>query len=206
MDGLGDRMNRSKILILADEYLTLTAQLKALAAVDPADPRYSSPVGNDTLKAKREIWPGAWVDVNPYLSWYKPGARWAWHTGADLNLNAPHFDADAHAPLYAIADGTVYAIRQFTGWDWIICIKCADCLVRYAHVENIQVEQGDEVVMGQHIANIGNAGGNFPYHLHLDIAKLDARMLRFPGDWPGTDKSRVLRDYLDPLAFLRERV
>ena len=166
--------------------------------------RYASPVGTDAERATGEFWPGDWIDANGYARWYYTGSHWAWHTGADLNLNEPAFDADAHAPLYSIGDGTVYAIRKYPGWDWVLCIEHADCLSRYAHIENVQVNEGATVQMGTHIANIGDAGGNYPYHLHFDITRLDARMRDYPGDWPREDKERVLNQYYDPLVWLRE--
>lgn len=166
-------------------------------------PRYCAPVGTAEERAGGGIWPGEWVDATGYLVWYF--GKW-WHTGADLNLNSPHWDADRHAPVYAIADGEVYAVRQLSGWEWVVCVRHEECLSRYAHVEEIRVREGERVSMGQRIARIGNAGGRYPYHLHFDIARLEARMARYPGDWPGADKGRVERDYLDPAAFLRQRL
>ena len=168
--------------------------------------KYFSPIGTDAERQTNKIWPGNWIDANGYCRWYYTGTHYAWHTGADLNLNLPSYDRDAHAPIQSIADGKVYAIRQFSGWDWIICIEHKDVLSRYAHVENIQVTEGQEVIAGQYIANIGNAGGSYPYHLHFDIAKLDARMREVPGDWPRDNKARVLNEYLDPKSFLLQQV
>lgn len=168
--------------------------------------KYFSPVGTEEERATSQLWPGDWIDANSYLRWYYTGTHWAWHTGADLNLNEPSFDLDAHAPVYSTADGVVYAVRQYSGWDKVICIEHEDVLSRYAHIENVQVNEGQTVVAGQHIANIGNAEGNFPYHLHFDIAQLDARMRDMPGDWPREDKTRVLRDYLDPKLFLLQHI
>jgi murein DD-endopeptidase MepM/ murein hydrolase activator NlpD len=174
-----------------------------LPGQDPKQRLYDSPVGTAEERATDQFWPGEWVDANGYLRWYNPGSHWAWHTGADLNLNEPVFDADAHAPVYSIGNGIVYAVRRFSGWDWIICIEYANCLARYAHGEDLQVRQGQEVSRGEFIMRIGDAGGNYPYHLHFDITNLDARMGDYPGDWPREDKARVERDYYDPLKFLR---
>jgi murein DD-endopeptidase MepM/ murein hydrolase activator NlpD len=170
---------------------------------EPVKPRkYFPPVGTLEERHSNKVWPGEWIDANGYMRWYYTGSHWAYHTGADLNLNRPTFDSDAHSPVYSIGDGFVYAVRQYAGWDWVICIQHEDVLSRYGHTENIQVEEGQTVEAGQHIADVGNAGGNYPYHLHFDVAKLDARMREVPGDWPRDDKERVLRDYLDPKEFL----
>jgi murein DD-endopeptidase MepM/ murein hydrolase activator NlpD len=162
-------------------------------------PLYAAPVGTDEERASGNIWPGQWVDATGYLTWYFD--KW-WHTGADLNLNEPTFDADAHAPVYAIADGEVYAVRNYSGWDNVICVRHEHCLSRYAHGENLQVREGESVKLGDHLMDIGDAAGGYPYHLHFDIARLSARMAQYPGDWPGADKERVLRDYNDPKLFL----
>jgi len=165
--------------------------------------QYCSPVGTDEERASGEIWPGQWVDATGYLRWYAFG----WHTGADLNLNSPHWDADRHRPIYSIADGEVYAVRTgVEGWHTVVCIRHGECLSRYAHCEDIQVREGQQVKMGQFIARIGNAGGRYPFHLHFDVTRLDARMARYPLDWPGKAddaKARVERDYYDPLVFLQ---
>jgi len=168
--------------------------------------KYFSPVGTIAERATNSIWPGSWIDANGYARYYYTGSHYAYHTGADLNLNKPTFDADAHSPVYAMAEGVVYAVRQFPGWDWVICIEHRDVLSRYAHIENIQVNEGQRVVAGQYIANIGNAGGNYPYHLHFDVTHLDARMRDVPGDWPRDDKTRVLRDYIEPKKFLLQHI
>lgn len=168
--------------------------------------KYFSPIGTEEERATDLIWPGKWLDVNAYNRWYYTGSHWAWHTGADLNLNAPAFDSDAHAPIYSIADGYVYAVRKYSGWDKVICIEHEDVLSRYAHVENVQISEGQQVKAGQHIANVGNAGGNYPYHLHFDITRLGARMKQYPGDWPRENRTRVLQDYLDPKTFLLQHI
>ena len=181
------------------------SRISAEGPISPAG-NYCSPVGTEAERASGKIWPGDWIDATGYLNWYF--GKW-WHTGADLNLNKPAFDSDAHAPIYAIADGEAYAVRLLSGWEWIICIRHDECLSRYAHVESIQITQGQRVEMGQHIANIGNAAGRYPYHLHFDIARLGSRMDTVPGDWPSgnlaPDEARaaVKRDYFDPLEFLR---
>ena len=166
-------------------------------------PLYIPPVGTEEERASGNVWPGDWIDATGYLTWYFD--KW-WHTGADLNLNKPAFDADAHAPVYAIGDGIVYAVRKYSGWDNVICVRHEHCLSRYAHGENLQVRRGRLVKQGDYLMDIGNAAGGYPYHLHFDIARLDARMVDYPGDWPGADKERVIRDYYDPKQYLIEAV
>jgi len=171
--------------------------------------RYCAPVGTDAERRESKIWPGKWVSVGGYAVWY----TWGFHTGNDLNLNHPHFDADAHAPVYSVANGQVYAVRTgVSGWGTVITIRHSECLSRYAHCENIQVREGQDVAVGEHIANIGTGEGRWPYHLHFDIACLDSRMARYPLDWPSgriagqAVEAVVRRDYFDPAVFLKEHV
>jgi murein DD-endopeptidase MepM/ murein hydrolase activator NlpD len=174
--------------------------------------KYCAPVGTEAERRECRSWPGKWVNATKFMIWYAYGL----HTGNDLNLNSPYFDADAHSPVYAISSGKVYAVRtSVRGWHTVVCIRHEDCLSRYAHVENIQVHEGQAVEMGQQIANIGNAGGRYPYHLHFDIAKPDARMARYPLDWPSNPsrglsvraaENAVRHDYFDPTQFLKGRV
>jgi hypothetical protein len=55
------------------------------------------------------------------------------------------------------------------------------------------------VKRGQMIGRVGNAFNRYAYHLHYDVASID--LGQRPEDWPGDDPGRVMRDYLDPLAF-----
>lgn len=166
---------------------------------------FDSPVGTEQERRSAQVWPGRWVDSNPYGTFYHVTPdRPAYHTGADLNLPE---DRDAHAPVYAAADGTV-TFAQKGGGTWGNLIVVAHALskqvvyTRYAHVEWIGVRVGQAVKRGQAIGRIGNAGGLFPYHLHFDIS-LTAMLARNPQDWPGIDEARLKRDYVNPLAFIR---
>lgn len=208
-DGVTCNMSISKIQLL-ELYATVQQVQRQvdclLLALDDTTSQYCSPVGSEADRASGKIWPGQWLSALGHNRWYKYGL----HEADDLNLNSPEWDADAHSPVYAIADGEVYAVRVgVTGWHTVICVKHALCLTRYAHVENILVRQGQNVTLGQQLACIGNAGGRFPYHLHFSIARPDARMLHYPLDWPGfADDAveRVTTQYYNPTEFLRTRV
>ncbi len=200
-----DQTDRETALRIADRLEAHAKELRRIMAT-PVGEGYCAPIGTEEERASGKIWPGEWVSALGYLKYYK----WGWHEGDDLNLNSPHWDADRHRPVHSIADGTVYAVRTgVSGWGTVVCIRHQECLTRYAHVENILVQEGQQVLKGEHVANIGNAGGIHPYHLHFSIAKLEARMAKYPLDWPGKAgdaKERVARDYYDPEKFLRERV
>ncbi len=170
---------------------------------------FDSPVGTVEERLSNEIWPGAWFDATGYATFYTAIGP-SYHTGADLNLNTPFFDADRLAPVYACADGVVTYSAQVGGtWGYIIVIRhdpLPDGTVvwsRYGHVSNPLVREGDRVVRGQQICNIGNAGGRVPYHLHFDIAKTDILELQ-PTHWPGLNLGEVYQHYLDPRQFILE--
>ena len=175
-----------------------------------------SPVGTPAERALGFVWPGAWFDWTPFGMRYEVVAgRWARHTGADLNLNEPHWNADAGAPVYAIADGKVTASRLGRStWGWIIVIEHVNdegnlFYSRYAHVNHIQfpvVKKGDEVTIGSVIAHIGNADGLYGdgHHLHFDISH--TKVLKSnPEHWPGdTTEAKLRRNYSDPRRFIME--
>lgn len=169
---------------------------------------FQSPVGDEVEVASGAIWPGRWFDANPYLSHYLLG----YHTGADLNLNYPHWDSDRHKRVFAIGKGTVTYARLYSRQYWgnIIVIdhgvlENAPLFSRYGHVEDMQVSVGDVVEAGDHIANVGNGEGLFPYHLHFDISRTDILVDR-PSHWPGSNIQLVRAHYVDPKLWLQNHV
>lgn len=159
-------------------------------------PKFTSPVGTAEERASGVIWPGKWLDANPYLHHYEKG----YHTGADLNLNSPTWDSDKHAPVYAIADGIVTCAKAFNVWGNVI-VTDHGVFARYAHVATMLVSPGQVVKQGDQIATIGNADGKQPYHLHFDISPTEI-LLNQPNHWPGQDRNAVIANYLDPYIFL----
>lgn len=164
------------------------------------------PMGDD--RTDHTHVPVGWVDATGYAKPYQnPPGKIVFHTGNDWNCNTPKFDSDAHAAVYAAANGVVKFAAALPVWMNVIVIEHtlpagsehAKIWTRYAHVENMKVKAGDSVVRGQQIANVGNANGTMPYHLHYDVAVIDLGVK--PADWPGNDEPRVLRSYLDPIKF-----
>jgi hypothetical protein len=162
---------------------------------------FDAPIGSPQERAGALLWPGAWFDATPYGTRYDATGRWAIHTGADLNL--PN-DQDALAPVYAAADGIVRASAAFPVWGNLIVVehKLQDSTpvwTRYAHLSEMTVQANQVVQRGQMIGRVGNAFNRYAYHLHYDAAVID--LGKNPADWPGDDRGRVMRDYLDPLLF-----
>ena len=168
--------------------------------------RFAAPVGTALERMDSDVLGGNWYCSNPFQNYYalKPGV-FAYHTGADILLWP---GGGAHEPIYACASGLVTFARRIptSTWGNVVVIghtlpNGKELYSRYGHVENMLVKAGDEVWCGQQIASEGNAFGQFPYHLHFDIS-YTRRLLNDPSDWPGLDRTRLERDYIDPLAFL----
>jgi len=170
---------------------------------------YDSPVGTSAERADTKLWPTGWLDASPFGKLYFVGtSREAYHTGADLNWGSPY--EDKGLPVYASASGIVTHAARLKTWGNVIVIK-HDPLrspigrvfySRYAHVQNMNVKAGDRVKRGQQIAEIGDALGTLVPHLHFDLSPT-SKLEQNPADWPGKDASRIFRDYIDPLAFIK---
>jgi murein DD-endopeptidase MepM/ murein hydrolase activator NlpD len=167
---------------------------------------FDQPVGTATERASSQVWGGKWLDASPFGQLYFIGTpSEAYHTGADLNLPA---DADARAPVYSTASGTVTFAARMPIWGNLIIIK-HDPLPgsgmvmysRYGHVNTIGVQVGQRVARGQQIGTIGNAFGRYAYHLHFDLSPTTI-LEQKPEHWPGKNREALLKNYVDPRDFI----
>lgn len=175
----------------------------------PVADGYDSPVGTATQRRDERLWPAGWLDASPFGRLYFIGTpSEAYHTGADLNWGSPY--EDKGLPTYACANGVVMFAGQIRVWGNVIIIRHDPLFMptgqvlysRYGHVQNMSVKVGDRVKRGQQIAEIGDAFGRFVPHLHFDLSPTTVLETR-PSDWPGTNQSALLRNYIDPLAWIR---
>jgi murein DD-endopeptidase MepM/ murein hydrolase activator NlpD len=172
---------------------------------------FDAPMGTISDRQSETVWPGQWIDATGYAVRYRIGTpQEAYHTGADLNLNAPYFDADAHSPVFAAANGVVTYVGRVIGWGNIIIVRHDPLLTdgrviyaRYAHVEAPRVQLSQRVVRGEQIASVGNADGAYPYHLHFDVSPTSV-LDRQPGHWPRLDLNNLLSNYADPRLFVSQ--
>ena len=136
--------------------------------------------------------------------------RDVFHTGLDLNINAPWgiagagADRDLGAPVYSIAAGRCLFAGELPGNSWgnavVIEHPAYGVLTRYAHLSAVDVRPGALVAAGQRIGAVGKGyDSRWPAHLHFDV--LTGRPVGGWADWPGNDQSRLHRDYADPLRF-----
>jgi murein DD-endopeptidase MepM/ murein hydrolase activator NlpD len=171
---------------------------------------FDSPVGTLAERRGGQIWPGGWFDATGYATRYSDSTgRSAYHTGADLNLNQPHWNVDAGMPVYSIASGLVTFAGSLNVWGGIVVIR-HDPLVaggsyvysRLAHLATIGVREGQRVARGDQVGTIGKPTGGTE-HLHFDISPTEALFTK-PGDWPRLDFARLQRDYIDPRTFIQQ--
>ncbi|MGF0039150.1 M23 family metallopeptidase [Peptoniphilaceae bacterium SGI.131] len=86
-----------------------------------------------------------------------------WHTGIDIAQGLG-------TPVYAYSDGTViYAGWNNYGYGNLLIIKHNNRIqTYYAHLNAFHVREGDVVVKGQHIADMGTTGNSTGPHLHFE--------------------------------------
>jgi len=85
------------------------------------------------------------------------------------------FAAPRGTEIFATADGKVIEVSKATveaGYGNHIEIDHGNGFItRYAHIETIQVRQGQKIVKGDVIGTIGNSGGSIAPHLHYEIVR-----------------------------------
>jgi len=89
------------------------------------------------------------------------------HSGIDLA-------APRGTPVLAVSAGTVTFAGWRNGYGRTIEVLHDDgWMTRYAHAQKISVKQGDQVLQGQLIAQVGSSGDVTGPHLHLEVWKDD---------------------------------
>jgi murein DD-endopeptidase MepM/ murein hydrolase activator NlpD len=87
----------------------------------------------------------------------------SFHEGID-------FVAETGTPVVAAASGKVVYAGWHPQYGKMLEIDHGNGLVsRYAHASNLAVGDGDLVVRGQHIANVGSTGRSTGPHLHFEV-------------------------------------
>lgn len=89
--------------------------------------------------------------------------RSAFHEGID-------FAAAPGTPIVAAAGGVVITSEYHHQFGNMVEVDHGnDIITRYAHASKLQVQVGDIVKRGQHIANIGSTGRSTGPHLHFEV-------------------------------------
>jgi murein DD-endopeptidase MepM/ murein hydrolase activator NlpD len=121
------------------------------------------------------------------------------HLGNDWNGNGGG-DSDHGDPVFSVASGwVVFAEDLGGGWGNVVRVvhHCGDDTVEsiYAHLATIAVAPGSRVGRGDPIGAIGDAGGLYPAHLHLELRSVAGLPI-------GAGYGRDARAHLDPTAFI----
>lgn len=85
-----------------------------------------------------------------------------------------HYGVDFVAPkgteVFATASGVVEKATYSHGYGRVVVIDHGSNIkTLYAHLNNFEVEVGDVVDKGCHIANVGNSGSSTGAHLHYEL-------------------------------------
>lgn len=96
----------------------------------------------------------------------KTGPHWKHgHTGND-------YGAACGTPVYAVHDGTV-RLRTGNSWygKWLVTVRTgpASLSTDYAHMESVDVDDGQPVKAGTKLGTVGDLGNSFGCHLHLEV-------------------------------------
>lgn len=89
--------------------------------------------------------------------------RYAVHAGVDIG-------ADSGETVLAFADGTVSDVGQDSDFGKYLYIEHAnDVTTFYSHCSRISVKEGQQVQVGQKVAEVGSTGQSTGPHLHFEV-------------------------------------
>lgn len=107
--------------------------------------------------------------------------------------------ASSGSPVYAAEDGTVSYVQIWDGsydttgrmsYGHMVEVRHADgTTTLYAHLSEINVQQGEKVVRGQRIGRVGSTGNATGPHLHFEVITSEGKadpaeyLWTMPGEW-----------------------
>lgn len=136
------------------------------------------------------------------------GFRVGGHMGEDWLASDGSSSRSLGKPVYSIGNGLVVLARDIhAAWGNVVIVrhawienrqlKFADSL--YAHLDRIEVREGQQISKGKEIGTIGNNHGMYPAHLHFEIHKdLSIGVNHSQG-------TKDLRSYWLPTEFIMAR-
>lgn len=84
------------------------------------------------------------------------------HTGTDIAANLG-------TKIKSATDGEVVLASEEGDYGKHLKIQIGEVSIIYAHCNNLYVKQGDKIVQGQEIAEVGSTGNSTGPHLHFEI-------------------------------------
>ena len=143
-----------------------------------------------------------------FLSWANESN--AFHPGVDYNLGGT-CNEDMGSPVYPVKKGTVIKVNlSESGYGNMIVVDHGDFYSKYAHLQDINIKDGDKVHPMESMATMGHTG-TYCSHLHLEIFPQETMdiMKKERGDnwfqfYP-VDRSKdwVKKHYHNPLNFIQ---
>ncbi len=131
------------------------------------------------------------TDAQPFGTHHHLGSDWNAITGGATDLGAP---------VYAAAHGTVvYARDAGPGWGNVVRVlhRTAQGPIEtvYAHLDRIDVTDGDLLQRGTQLGTIGDAHGRYVPHLHFELRTIVGMDL-------GPGYARNSDGWVDPTAYI----
>lgn len=125
------------------------------------------------------------------------------HPGVDLNDKGTCND-DLGKKVYNIHRGLFegYVNDKSSGWGEMIRIYHPDIRLWsvYGHVQNVKNKAVRWIEEGEHIADIGNAGGKWCAHIHFELRKTASSLTYYPSK--ALKKAEIRANYEDPLKYI----
>lgn len=90
--------------------------------------------------------------------------EWAFHRGLDLA-------APEGTEVLSATPGRVVFSGEQGGYGKTVIVEDRGNRVRYAHLKDIHVNEGEEVKAGQQLGEVGSTGRSTGPHLHLEVEK-----------------------------------
>ena len=122
------------------------------------------------------------------------------HLGSDLNGNGGG-DTDKGDPVHAVANGRVVVAEDLGGgWGKVVIVahrmpneEVVTSL--YAHLDEMSVEVGEDLVRGAPLGTLGDADGVYIPHLHFEIRSDEALGV-------GGGYAKEKEGWVDPMGFI----
>lgn len=144
-----------------------------------------------------------------WLEYYN--AHKVYHPGVDFNKGFGNSDLgnDVVTPKSGFVVYCHNTVWDSGGFGKFVIIQHADNnYTRYAHLADISVKEGQEIVMGKLIGHVGNTGTTYA-HLHFEVFNqkcMDLQLAHwrkwrmYPSNWT---KAKVQEYYLNPWDWLK---
>ena len=122
------------------------------------------------------------ISINNSISFIKPiegtiTSRFGWRTPTTSTVPKYHTGIDianvSGTKIYSATEGDVILASSKGDYGNHLKIQINDVTITYAHCKTLYAKQGEHVLQGQEIAEVGSTGNSTGPHLHFEIRKED---------------------------------